>query len=115
MNCTTTEEDGVLVVSLEGRLVAACADEVREAILAQMERAPNVLLDLSGMVHIDSTGLGMLVQLLQRATALGGTVKIACLQAHPRIVFDITKAYRVFEIHDTVESARAAFARAPGA
>ena len=37
-------------------------------------------------------------------------MKIACLQAHPRVVFDITKAYRVFEIYDSVEAAVAAFA-----
>ena len=29
---------------------------------------------------------------------------------HPRVVFDITKAYRVFEIYDSVEAAVAAFA-----
>ena len=42
--------------------------------------------------------------------AAGGEVRLACLQAHPRIVFDITKVFRVFEIFDTVEEARKAFA-----
>ena len=47
---------------------------------------------------------------LQKARAAGGEVRLACLQAHPRIVFDITKVFRVFEIFDTVEEARKAFA-----
>lgn len=62
------------------------------------------------MTHIDSSGLGLLVRALQKARAAGGEVRLACLQAHPRIVFDITKVFRVFEIFDTVEEARKAFA-----
>ena len=105
------EEVGdVLKIGLEGRLVAACSEEARDLVTQRMERFPNVVLDLSQMSHIDSSGLGVLVQLLQRANTRGGTVKLAALQAHPRIVFDITKVYRVFEIFDTVDAALASFA-----
>ena len=37
--------------------------------------------------------------------------QVAQLQPHPRIVFDITKVYRVFEIFDTVEQGLASFAK----
>lgn len=109
MEYNIVETKGVLVVSLLGRLVAACAEEVKEAIFPRMNENPKVLLDVSRMTHIDSSGLGMLVQLLQKATEKGGTVKIACLQSHPRIVFEITKAYRVFEIFDGVDAALQSF------
>ena len=106
------EEIGdVLKVGLSGRLVAACAEETRDQVSQRMERTVNVLFDLSEMTHIDSSGLGVLVQLLQRVNARGGAVRIAALQPHPRIVFDITKVYRVFEIYDTVEAALASFAQ----
>lgn len=105
------EEVGdVLKIGLEGRLVAACSEEMRDQVTQRMERFPNIVLDLSQMTHIDSSGLGVLVQLLQRATSRGGAVKLAALQPHPRIVFDITKVYRVFEIFDTAEAALASFA-----
>ena len=77
--------------------------------IIKMGENPKMVLDLSRMSHIDSSGLGMLVKLLQRATDKGGVVKIACLQSHPRIVFDITKAYRVFEIYDSVDAALKSF------
>lgn len=109
MECKVNEAEGILTVSIEGRLVAACTDEVKDLVLPQVERVPRVVLDLSKMIHIDSSGLGLLVRFLQKATEKGGSVKIACLQAHPRVVFDITKAYRVFEVYDTVEAARLAF------
>ena len=111
MECKVSEADGILMVAIEGRLVAACVDEAKELVLPQVERVPRVVLDLSQMIHIDSSGLGVLVQLLQRANAQGGTVKLAALQPHPRIVFDITKVYRVFEIFDTVEQGLASFAK----
>ena len=106
MEYNVEEKGGVLVVALIGRLVAACTEEVMEAITPRMARTrTKMVLDLSRMSHIDSSGLGMLVKLLHRATDKGGVVKIACLQSHPRIVFDITKAYRVFEIYDSVDAA----------
>ena len=105
------EVGDVLKIGLAGRLVAACSEEVRDQVAQRLERFPNILFDLSGMTHIDSSGLGVLVQLLQRANAQGGTVKLAALQPHPRIVFDITKVYRVFEIFGTVEQGLASFAK----
>lgn len=111
MEYTFEELGNVLKVALDGRLVAACAGDVRELVTQRMERIPNVLFDMSKMTHIDSSGLGMLVQLLQRAVQHGGTVKLACLQPHPRTVFDITKVYRLFEIFDTADAAVASFAK----
>jgi anti-sigma B factor antagonist len=106
MGWNITKQDKLLRVEVDGRLVAAVAPELREEILSQMEDGTNVLFDLSSMVHIDSSGLGVLVQILQKAKAGGGKVVLAALQSGPKIVFDITKVSRVFEIVPTVEDAK---------
>ncbi|MBR5548821.1 MAG: STAS domain-containing protein [Kiritimatiellae bacterium] len=106
MGWNITKQDKLLKVEVDGRLVAAVAPELREEILSQMEDGTNVLFDLSGMVHIDSSGLGVLVQILQKAKAGGGKVVLAALQSGPKIVFDITKVSRVFEIVPTAEDAK---------
>ena len=101
-----TENGNVLNVAIDGRLVAAVAPTMREEILSKMTDGTNVLFDLSRMVHIDSSGLGVLVQVLQKAKAGGGRVVLAALQQGPKIVFDITKVSRVFEIVPTVKDAK---------
>ena len=101
--------DNVLKVSLDGRLVAACSEELKKEVFERLKETKNVLFDLSKMSHIDSSGLGALVSILQQVNANGGIIKLACLQSRPKIVFDITKVYRVFDIYDTVEAALAAF------
>jgi len=106
MGWNVSEQDKTLRVEVDGRLVAAVAPQLREEILAKMSEGTNVLFDLGRMVHIDSSGLGVLVQVLQKAKAGGGKVVLAALQPGPKIVFDITKVSRVFEIVPTVEDAK---------
>ncbi len=99
----------VVKVSVIGHLVAAYSEEFRTRMFQQLNEAKRVLLDLTEMTHIDSSGLGALVALQQWLNNRGGTLKMACLQARPKVVFDITRVDRIFAIYDTVEAALAAF------
>ena len=99
----------VMKVSLEGRLVAFCSEEFKDAMFDNLREAKKILFDLKGMSHIDSSGLGALVSILQLVHTNGGVLKLACLQPRPRIVFDITKVCRIFDIYDTDEAALEAF------
>ena len=95
MGWNITEGEKAVKVDVDGRLVAAVAPSLREEVLGVMKDGTNVLFDLSGMV-----------QILQKAKAGGGKVVLAALQPGPKIVFDITKVSRVFEIVPTVEDAK---------
>ena len=106
MGWSITEQGNTLKVEVDGRLVAAIAPDLRDDVLSKMSDGTNVLFDLGRMVHIDSSGLGVLVQVLQKAKAGGGKVVLAALQPAPKIVFDITKVSRVFEIVPTVADAK---------
>ena len=98
MSWDIKEDGNLLTVAIEGRFTASVAPGLRDKILATMKEGTNVLFDLTRMVHIDSSGLGVLVQVLQQAKTGGGKVVLAGLQPGPKIVFDITKVSRVFEI-----------------
>ena len=105
MTWEITKEGNVIKVMVEGRLVAAAVPGLRDDLNSQITGGANVLFDLGKMVHIDSSGLGLLVQMLQKVKAGGGKMILAALQPAPKIVFDITKVSRVFEIVPTVADA----------
>ncbi len=106
MTWEITTEGNVLKVTISGRLVAAGVPALREDLIGRITEGMNVLFDLAKMAHIDSSGLGLLVQVLQKVKAGGGKVVLAALQPAPKIVFDITKVSRVFTIVPTVADAQ---------
>lgn len=105
MAWTITENGNRLDVAIDGRFVAAVAPAARDEIISKMRDGMNVLFDLGKMVHIDSSGIGVLVQVLQKAKSHGGRVVLVGLQPGPRLVFEITKVNRVFEIVDKPQDA----------
>ncbi len=105
MDYNVKEMNGVRVIELSGRLVSSCAEEFKERLSVYLSSCIDLVLDFSQVSDIDSSGLGALVFVLHRSRSAGGNIKIACIQPRPRIVFDVTKVYRVFEIYDSVKGA----------
>lgn len=109
------EVGGILKVSPVGRLVASCSEDFKDAMFERLRDSKRVLFNLQKMEHVDSSGLGALVSILQWMNSNGGVIKLCCLQPRPRIVFDITKVCRIFDIYETEADAMAAFASQPQA
>jgi anti-sigma B factor antagonist len=103
MAFTITEQgNNRVLVTLEGRFVAATGSTIREDIISKITEGTHVVFDLTKVGHIDSSGIGVFVQVLQKAKAHAGRVTLAGLQPGPRLVFEITKIDRVFEIVPTL-------------
>jgi anti-sigma B factor antagonist len=105
--------DGVAVLEIEGRLVGASVNEARQSINSLI--ADNVLclvVDLSGVRFVDSSGLGMLVASLRAAAAKGGDVKLAGPTSEVRALLSLTRLDRVFDIHREPDTAVERFAEA---
>ena len=108
MNMRVEIRGGKGVVTLSGPLNAAGVDTFREQMqkwMAEHETNRQIVLDAGEMAYIDSAGLGVLIALLKRATEHGGDIRIARLGNKARMVFEITRAFKIFEIFDTVEEA----------
>lgn len=106
-------EGDVQKVMLSGRLVASCSEEFKNAMFERLKESKRVVLNLQKMEHVDSSGLGALVSILQWINGNGGSLKLCCLQPRPKIVFDITKVHRIFEIYNTEAEALASFSENP--
>jgi anti-sigma B factor antagonist len=97
------------VLEVGGEVDVYTAPRLRERLVELVEQgARHVVVDLSRVEFLDSTGLGVLVGALKRLRAVNGTFKLVC--AHERLlkIFRITALDRVFELYDTVEAATAA-------
>ena len=112
MEVTFGKKGTVGVMTLAGPLSAASVDSFRDQFLRWWDGAHdirNVVMDLAKVEFMDSSGLGALIALLKRVADRGGDLKLCCIQKKVRLVFEITRAHRVFEILDTVDEAVAAF------
>jgi anti-sigma B factor antagonist len=108
MDISQNNIDGVQVIEIKGRLTADCAENYKQTLLDIIAQDNRLVIDLALLEYIDSTGLGAMVYILQQTLDNGGELKLARLQGKSRIVFDITKAYKIFDIFDSVEEAAAA-------
>jgi len=74
---------------------------------------PCIVLDLSGIEFLDSSGIGLLVRLLNRTRAARGDLKLCALPDRVRELLRITKLAAVFDAHAAESDAIAAFYRKP--
>ncbi|MDQ1334312.1 MAG: anti-sigma factor antagonist [Thermodesulfobacteriota bacterium] len=100
----------VAVLSLEGRLDASSARDIKEKVSSlSRENRINLVIDMAGVDFIDSSGLGSLVSSLRTVNKLGGDIKISALQDQVRAVFELTRLHRIFGIYDDSTAAAMRF------
>ncbi len=103
-------ERGIGVAAMTGRLNAGSAPEAKDRLKAQVTGATNKLvLDMGGLVFIDSSGLAAIVAGYKAAIESGGGLKLARLTPQVAQVFALTRLDRVFETYPDVESAMKSF------
>ena len=67
-----------------------------------------MILDLTGVEFIDSTGLSVLLNGLRRVTRVRGSMILACANPTVLRLFEITKLDSTFDLHPELELALAA-------
>ena len=104
---TDTREEAVLVV-LSGELDIYTVAGFRQEIEAVDTGSSRVVIDLSEVTLLDSSGLGALVSLLNQARSGSGQLGLICPHRRLRRVFEITGLRRAFVFGDDLEEVRAA-------
>jgi anti-sigma B factor antagonist len=96
------EGEGVeRTVRLRGELDVVTSPDLRGTMLELIDDgARTIVVDMSGLELIDSTGLGVLVGVLKRVLQYDGELQLRSPTRHARKVFDITGLDRVFTIVD---------------
>ena len=71
------EHEGVHVIRAEGEFGIERADEFRSIVAAAVDRGKPVVIDLSGVEFMDSTGLSVILNALKDAWARGQALLVA--------------------------------------
>jgi len=113
LDVSTTEHEQLVVVALAGEFDVYTVAAFR----AELERvghfARPIIVDLTGVTLLDSSGIGALVSLLNQARSDGGSVGVICPHATLRRVFEITGLRDAFAFGDDLDAVRAAMNAAP--
>jgi anti-sigma B factor antagonist len=103
---------GVVIVSVRGDITlnkgghTALRDKIRS--LVQQEHR-QIVVDLGGVKHVDSAGLGELVSAYATTKNQAGSLKLVGLTTRLKDLLTITKLATVFESYDTEAAAIASF------
>lgn len=97
MRFSRTDSSDETVLRIEGVLDALTAPEVRpiiDALVAEQRRS--IVVDVSSLRLIDSSGVGVIVSLAKRCRPFGGVVRVSGLKDQPLAIFKLLRLDRVF-------------------
>ena len=109
-----SDNDGVTLVEFVDRniLDEANIQAINEEITSEIDKSdtPKVLISFSNVDHLSSAALGALITINNKIKEKGGELHLANIDPQIYEVFVITRLNKLFNIHESTEEARTAFA-----
>ncbi len=111
MKLHTRQVGDVTIIDISGRVtLGEGSSAIRETMRDLTAKGDKkLLLNLSDMSYIDSTGIGELVAGFTSASNAGGTVKLLGVTKHVKDVLQVSRLYTVFEAFDDEATALKSF------
>ncbi|RME42691.1 MAG: anti-sigma factor antagonist [Caldilineae bacterium] len=104
---TPLDQDGNIIgLTFEGRLDAASREMAKAELHRQLATpATTLVIDMSGIPFVDSSGLSALVSGLRVAREQGKDIVLVHPNKQAQMIFDLTMMDRVFSIYPSMEVA----------
>ena len=104
-------QPGVVLVTVKGRvLLSTGCDRIESEAIEWIDKGyRKFIFEVGEVTHIDSTGIGRFIALLNRLMPLGGQLRIANAHGVFRDSFRVTRLDTVFQFYPDVESAAQSF------
>lgn len=111
MELTSREDGDITILTVTGDLVIGEPETTFKKTVTQLleEGRVNLLVDLSNVGFLDSSGLGALVRALTQSQKEGGQTKLLNAGPQVRKLLQMTKLDSVFELHSDLEAAVSSF------
>jgi anti-sigma B factor antagonist len=113
MKSQVRDVGAVRVLDLEGKITIGSGDvQLRQLVEESLTAGKSsILLNLKGVSHIDSSGIGEMVGCFTTVTRRGGAMKLASLPAKINDILQVTQLITVFDVFDNEAEALATFPR----
>ena len=96
----------VVVVVGAGEITLDASPAFHKSLLEIWAGHPqHLIIEMSEVTHIDSAGVGTLVEIYRRATKARARMSLASMRPRVRSVFEITRLDRFFPIFETTQEA----------
>ena len=105
MRIEVHEQPGAIVVSLGGEIDLDSSPRLRQRLTGLMTGGRTVVVDMSGVEYIDSSGIASLVEAYQRARGVGDRYVLAAVSRAAARVLGLARLDKVFELADSIEAA----------
>lgn len=97
---------GIAMISVEGEIDLFSSHELRAALMGLVNRkASPIVVDLSLVTYIDSSGIATFVEGLKVMMRYQGSLRLAGISERIMEIFTFSKLDRVFEIYGTIDDA----------
>ncbi len=97
LQLSTEKGSEQITVRCVGRITSDTASDFQETIRGLIPETKRIVLDLTGVDYVDSSGLGALVSIYMHATRSESVVELANPKQRIRDLFKMTKLSSVFE------------------
>lgn len=106
MNVTSQSLGTGTLLAVEGQVDMHTSPELRIKLRETLERKSNpVVVDLTKVVFIDSSGLATLIEALQAVGKYGGRLRLCGLSPAVKNLFKLSNLISIFDIRETREDA----------
>lgn len=108
LTLSTREVGGRTIVAVGGEIDVYTAPKLRDTITELVVAGSyQLVIDMTAVEFLDSTGLGVLVGGLKKVRAHQGSLELVCNSDRLLKIFKITGLAKVFVIHESAETALA--------
>ena len=109
MMISSDSQNGVTIVSINGRLDGASAPELESELSSRIrDGSVRILIDCNEMNYIGSAGMRVFLLAARRCAQAGGLLSIAALQPACKSVVEMGGFHTIIDCHDSLDEALAA-------
>ena len=106
LELTQDKDRGAVTLTVTGDIDMSSSTKMRDALTPLFKNDSKiVVVDLSGVSYMDSSGIATLVEGLQWSHSSKNKFRLAALSPGVKDVFEIARLLTVFEVFDTKEQA----------